>query len=117
MGTTASAIQGEAAPIAQRVRVSYWDAEGNETVRFYSVELPRHEWPEVIISPKTGLPAGLDKDNPPVSEETNAQKTHFEYVLERRTLRREKPFSIVHLRGCAPKGVYFSLKGHLALHP
>lgn len=85
MGTTASAIQGEAAPIAQRVRVSYWDAEGNETVRFYSVELPRHEWPEVIISPKTGLPAGLDKDNPPVSEETNAQKTHFEYVLERRT--------------------------------
>ena len=50
---------------ADRVAVSYWDAQGNETVRYFAANLPDEEIPDVIDSPSTGLPAGRDKENPP----------------------------------------------------
>ena len=43
---------------AERVAVSYWDALGNEVVRYFSATLPDEEIPETVDSPSSGLPAG-----------------------------------------------------------
>lgn len=70
---------------ADRVAISYWDADGNEIVRHFAANLPDDEIPDVIDSPQTGLPAGRDKDNPPVLAKTEPYKTHLAYVKERRS--------------------------------
>jgi hypothetical protein len=70
---------------AERTAVSYWDALGNETVRYFAANLPDEEIPEVIDSPSSGLPAGRDKDNPPSMAKLEPYKTHLAYVKERRT--------------------------------
>jgi hypothetical protein len=70
---------------AERVAVSYWDAMGNETVRYFAADLPEDEIPEVIDSPSTGLPAGRDKEAPPQVAKNEPYKTHLAYVKERRT--------------------------------
>lgn len=70
---------------ADRVSISYWDADGNEIVRQFAANLPDDEIPDVIDSPQTGLPAGRDKDNPPVLAKTEPYKTHLAYVKERRS--------------------------------
>lgn len=70
---------------AERVAISYWDQEGNETVRYYAADVPDDQIPEIIDSPTTGLPAGRDKNNPPVIQKTEPYKTHLAYVKERRT--------------------------------
>jgi hypothetical protein len=70
---------------ADRIAISYWDASGNETVRYFAANLPEEEIPEVIDSPSTGLPAGRDKDNPPQLQRTEPYKTHLAYGKERRT--------------------------------
>jgi hypothetical protein len=70
---------------AERVRVSYWDALGNETVRSFAANLPEEEIPETIDSPSSGLPAGRDKENPPSVSKLAPYKTHLAYVKERRS--------------------------------
>jgi hypothetical protein len=70
---------------ADRVAVSYWDVQGNETVRYFAANLPDEEIPDVIDSPSTGLPAGRDKENPPQLAKTEPYKTHLAYVKERRS--------------------------------
>ncbi|MGW9632205.1 RNA polymerase-binding protein RbpA [Agromyces sp. NPDC055520] len=70
---------------ADRVAISYWDAHGNETVRYFSATLPEEEIPETIDSPSTGLPAGRDRENPPSVSKLEPYKTHLAYVKERRT--------------------------------
>ena len=85
IGSASSNLQGDLAPIADRIAVSYWDAQGNETVRWYSADIDEVDIPETIDSPKTGLPAGRDRENPPAEEVVAPYKTHFEYVQERRT--------------------------------
>jgi len=70
---------------ADRVSISYWDALGNETVRFFAANLPAEEIPETIDSPNSGLPAGRDKDNPPQLAKMEPYKTHLAYVKERRS--------------------------------
>lgn len=70
---------------ADRISISYWDAEGNETVRHFAANLPEEEIPDIIDSPQTGLPAGRDKENPPQLAKTEPYKTHLAYVKERRT--------------------------------
>ena len=70
---------------AERIAVSYWDALGNETVRFFAANLPAGEIPETIDSPSSGLPAGRDKANPPAVAKTEPYKTHLAYVKERRS--------------------------------
>ena len=70
---------------AERVAVSYWDAMGNETIRYFAADLPEDEIPEVIDSPSTGLPAGRDKATPPQVAKNEPYKTHLAYVKERRT--------------------------------
>jgi hypothetical protein len=71
--------------IAERVQVSYWDALGNETVRYFSAQVDPEEIPDIIDSPSSGLPAGRDKDNPPELPSNEPYKTHLAYVKERRT--------------------------------
>jgi RNA polymerase binding protein RbpA len=70
---------------ADRVAVSYWDALGNETVRYFAANLPDDEIPSTIDSPPSGLPAGRDKANPPTVQKNEPYKTHLAYVKERRT--------------------------------
>ncbi len=70
---------------ADRIAVSYWDAMGNETVRYFSAQVDPEEIPDIIDSPSTGLPAGRDKDNPPELPVNEPYKTHLAYVKERRT--------------------------------
>ncbi|MWB97069.1 RNA polymerase-binding protein RbpA [Agromyces seonyuensis] len=70
---------------ADRVAVSYWDAKGNEVVRYFAANLPDEEIPDVVDSPTTGLPAGRDKDNPPQVAKLEPYKTHLAYVKERRS--------------------------------
>ena len=70
---------------AERTAISYWDSEGNETVRYYAADVPDDQIPEIIDSPTTGLPAGRDKNNPPLIAKTEPYKTHLAYVKERRT--------------------------------
>jgi hypothetical protein len=70
---------------AERIAVSYWDAHGTETVRYFAASLPPEEIPEVIDSPSSGLPAGRDRNNPPAVQKTEPYKTHLAYVKERRT--------------------------------
>ena len=70
---------------AERVAISYWDALGNETVRYFAADIAEDEIPEQIDAPQTGLPAGRDKNNPPHMEKAEPYKTHLAYVKERRT--------------------------------
>lgn len=70
---------------AQRIRVSYWDALGNETVKYYSAEIAEDDIPAIVDSPVSGLPSGRDKANPPAAERHEPFKTHLAYVKERRT--------------------------------
>lgn len=70
---------------AERIAVSYWDALGNETVRYFAANVPDEEIPETIDSPHSGLPAGRDKENPPQVAKAEPYKTHLAYVKERRT--------------------------------
>ncbi|MGW9020819.1 RNA polymerase-binding protein RbpA [Leucobacter chromiiresistens] len=70
---------------AERTQISYWDALGNETVRYFAADVPEEEIPEQIDSPTTGLPAGRDRENPPMLPKNEPFKTHLAYVKERRT--------------------------------
>lgn len=70
---------------AARIAVSYWDALGNETVRYFAANISDDEIPETIDSPMSGLPAGRDRENPPESARLEPYKTHLAYVKERRT--------------------------------
>ena len=70
---------------AERISISYWDALGNETVRYFAANLPEEEIPDIIDSPNSGLPAGRDKDNPPQLAKMEPYKTHLAYVKERRS--------------------------------
>jgi hypothetical protein len=70
---------------ADRVKISYWDALGNETTRYFSATLPDDEIPATIDCPASGLPAGRDKENPPSLVKVEPYKTHLAYVKERRT--------------------------------
>lgn len=70
---------------AERVAISYWDALGNETVRYFAADVADEEIPEQIDSPQSGLPAGRDQKNPPEVAKNEPYKTHLAYVKERRT--------------------------------
>ena len=70
---------------ADRIKVSYWEALGNETVKYFAATLPEDEIPEIIDCPTSGLPAGRDQQNPPSVVKLEPYKTHLAYVKERRT--------------------------------
>ena len=94
---------------AERIAVSYWDALGNETVRYFAANLPADEIPSVIDSPSTGLPAGRDRNNPPAVTKTEPYKTHLAYVKERRTDEEAAQLLEDALRQLRIRGGYFSV--------
>ena len=69
----------------ERRAVSYWDALGNETVRYFAADIAEEDIPETVDSPQSGLPSGRDQQNPPELLKNEPYKTHLAYVKERRT--------------------------------
>ncbi|MFM6940510.1 MAG: RNA polymerase-binding protein RbpA [Candidatus Planktophila sp.] len=68
----------------ERKSVSYWCAKGHEVRPSFAVE-ESVEIPAQWDCPKCGLPAGLDKNNPPSAVVNVPYKTHLAYVKERRS--------------------------------
>lgn len=85
VGSSPMRHMGSETAFVDRIQVSYWDEHGNETVRFYAADIAEEDIPETIDSPKSGLPAGRVKENPPTIETNEPFKTHLAYVKERRT--------------------------------
>lgn len=73
------AERGEAAP---RKAVTYFCSQGHTVSINFSVEATP---PEAWDCPKCGLPASVDRDNPPPAPTTEVYKTHLAYVKERRS--------------------------------
>jgi hypothetical protein len=78
-GPMGESERGEAAP---RVVISFWCAQGHETVPAFSAEVVV---PDVWDCPRCGFPAGRDQDNPPAPPKVEPYKTHLAYVKERRS--------------------------------
>jgi hypothetical protein len=70
---------------AERIMVSYFCAAGHEYSPQYAASIDAAEIPELLDCPSCGLPAGQDKENPPVITKHEPYKTHLAYVKERRT--------------------------------
>lgn len=79
MGESDRGFQAE-----QIIRYYYCINQHSQTVRF-AANVEPEEVPEQIDCPNCGLPAGQDKDNPPVVAKHEPYKTHLAYVKERRT--------------------------------
>ena len=73
------AERGDAAP---RLFVSYFCSNGHETSPAFAAEAAI---PEEWDCPRCGLPANMDKENPPPPPKILPYKTHLAYVKERRS--------------------------------
>ncbi|WP_409482845.1 RNA polymerase-binding protein RbpA [Arsenicicoccus dermatophilus] len=73
--------RGEAAP---RLVMSYWCANGHETTMAFAEEA-RSDVPVEWECRRCGLPAGVDRDDPPAARRNEPYKTHLAYVKERRS--------------------------------
>ncbi|PID53117.1 MAG: electron transporter [Micrococcales bacterium] len=80
-GPMGEAERGEAAP---RIRISYWCVNGHESQPSFADD-PQASVPDQWDCPRCGLPAGLDKENPPNAPRNEPYKTHLAYVKERRS--------------------------------
>lgn len=69
----------------QKKRVSYWCADGHESRVAFAFDVELEAIPESWDCPKCGLPAGQDKENPPIAPKNEPYKTHLAYVKERRS--------------------------------
>ena len=96
MSTGGSAIRGSrigAGPMgeqdrgfkAERIVRNYYCVNGHSQSPMFAANLDEADIPETIDCPNCGLPAGQDKDNPPVVAKHEPYKTHLAYVKERRT--------------------------------
>jgi hypothetical protein len=70
---------------AERIERNYYCSSGHATNRAFSANVDSIEIPEQLDCPHCGLPAGQDKDNPPVIAKHEPYKTHLAYVKERRS--------------------------------
>ena len=70
--------EAERGEVAARVFVSYYCSNNHET-------RPGLAIPELWDCPRCGLPAGQDKDAPPMPPKVEPYKTHLAYVKERRS--------------------------------
>ncbi|MEN9660751.1 MAG: hypothetical protein RLZZ443_680 [Actinomycetota bacterium] len=96
MTTGGSAIRGSrigAGPMgeqdrgfkAERIVRNYYCINGHNQNPMFAANVDEADIPETIDCPNCGLPAGQDKDNPPVVAKHEPYKTHLAYVKERRT--------------------------------
>ena len=70
---------------AERITVSYYCSNGHEYSPQFAANVDKAEIPDEIDCPSCGLPAGQDKNNPPIIAKHEPYKTHLAYVKERRT--------------------------------
>ncbi len=70
---------------AERVERNYYCSNGHATNRAFAANVDAVDIPEQLDCPHCGLPAGQDKDNPPIIAKHEPYKTHLAYVKERRT--------------------------------
>ena len=70
---------------AERVERNYYCSNGHATNRAFADNVDSADIPELLDCPNCGLPAGQDKENPPVIAKHEPYKTHLAYVKERRT--------------------------------
>lgn len=70
---------------AERVTKNYYCSGGHVYSPQFAATVDPAEIPEFIDCPNCGLPAGQDKDNPPLVAKHEPYKTHLAYVKERRT--------------------------------
>ena len=69
----------------ERVTLSFFCSNGHEVHPQFAANIAPEELPGEIDCPHCGLPAGLDKNNPPQVAKVEPYKTHLAYVKERRT--------------------------------
>jgi hypothetical protein len=72
----------ERGDLVARVSVSFWCEAGHETHPSFAETAVV---PEVWECPGCGLPAGQDRENPPVKAPIAPYRTHLAYVRERRS--------------------------------
>lgn len=70
---------------AERIVVNFYCSNGHHSAPQYAATIDPTEIPFEIDCPNCGLPAGQDKENPPVVAKHEPYKTHLAYVKERRT--------------------------------
>lgn len=78
-GPAGETERGGAVP---RMTVSFWCAGGHLTKPCFAQTA---NVPTIWECPDCGLPAGVDRDNPPIHVPAAPYKTHLEYVRERRS--------------------------------
>ena len=69
----------------EKLTRSFYCANGHSTHPSYAATVNLEEIPVEIDCPNCGLPAGMDKENPPLVAKVEPYKTHLAYVKERRT--------------------------------
>lgn len=69
----------------ERISRTYYCSNGHESTPFFAATVVAEDIPVEIDCPNCGLPAGLDKANPPTVAKLEPYKTHLAYVKERRT--------------------------------
>ena len=70
---------------AERIDCTYYCANGHVHTRSFASTVAPEEIPDENDCPNCGLPAGMDKNNPPMVAKHEPYKTHLAYVKERRT--------------------------------
>jgi hypothetical protein len=96
MSASGSAIRGSrigAGPMgeadrgfkAERITRNFYCMNGHVQSPQFAAHVDPAEIPDLIDCPNCGLPAGTDKDNPPIVTKHEPYKTHLAYVKERRS--------------------------------
>jgi len=70
---------------AERIKRTYYCYNKHNFSPSFAASVEVEELPNELDCPHCGLPAGLDKENPPVIAKHEPYKTHLAYVKERRT--------------------------------
>lgn len=70
---------------AERIQRTYYCFNNHTFSPLFAASAEVEELPNELDCPHCGLPAGLDKDNPPQIAKHEPYKTHLAYVKERRT--------------------------------
>ena len=69
----------------QRLARNFYCSNNHESVQFFAATVNDVDVPIEIDCPHCGLPAGMDKANPPQVAKIEPYKTHLAYVKERRS--------------------------------
>lgn len=69
----------------ERIARDFFCSNNHHSSQFFAATVNPEDVPSEIDCPHCGLPAGLDKANPPQVAKIEPYKTHLAYVKERRT--------------------------------